>query len=449
MKFKSFLILIFLIMSFSIYCQEVYTLKDLLNIALERAEAINITREEELISRYDKTKALSTLIPDISLYGSHRKYTDEKRSGKRIDIPGTDSYVSIDTITQPESSSNWGARLDQSYSLGGREFIGLSIAKDNLRRSRYEVERVSEDYLMEVSNAYFAVLRGIRGVEISEANRKRLKTHRDASEKRYIVGKDTKTVLLRAEAELSGSESDLVRAENNLKFAKIYLARLVGIDDNFDINEVAIEEPVTQDLDLMLTESYNNRPEIKQAEVDKIIFDKQIKYARSSFFPDLGLEGVYSKTDFDPEEAEDGTIADESIYFGISMTLPVFEGGFRRADVAQAKAQRRQAALSYFDTKKSITVEVKNAYLDYLTESQNLKSYQDQLAYAKDNYKLVSRQFDVGLASSVDYIDANTLLLTSERQVSEAYYNYQNSIVRLKKAMGSLLTDFQLKTELK
>jgi len=65
-------------MSFLIYCQEVYTLKDLLNIALERAEAINITREEELISRYDKTKALSTLIPDISLYGSHRKYTDEK-----------------------------------------------------------------------------------------------------------------------------------------------------------------------------------------------------------------------------------------------------------------------------------------------------------------------------------------------------------------------------------
>ena len=89
-------------------------------------------------------------------------------------------------------------------------------------------------------------------------------------------------------------------------------------------------------------------------------------------------------------------------------------------------------------------VEVKNAYLDYMTESRNLKSYQDQLVYAGDNYKLVSRQFDVGLASSVDYIDANTLFLTSERQVSEAYYNYQLAIVRLKKAMGRLLLDFGL-----
>lgn len=445
MNFIYYLLIIFFFIVTPTFANELYTLKDLMKIALEKAETINITREEELISKYDKTKAISTLIPDISLYGSHRRYTDEKRSGRRINIPGTDSYVNIDTIVQPESSSNWGARLDQTYSLGGREFIGISIANENIRRSKYEVERVSEDYLMEVANAYFSVLMAKRNVEIAKANRDRLETHRDDAEKRYLVGEDTKTVLLRAAAELSGSESDLVRVKNNLRFAKIYLARLVGIGLKYDINEVDLEEPDITDVDKLLAEAYDNRPEIKQSELDKIIFDKQIKYARSAFFPDVGIEGVYSKTDLDPESAEDGSVADESIYFGLSMTFPVFEGGFRRADVAQAKAQRRQAALSYFDTKKSINVEVKDAYLDCLTERRNLESYKDQLVYAKDNYRLVSRQFNVGLASSVDYIDANTLLLTSERQVSDAFYNYQLAIVRLKKAIGRLMTDFGLK----
>jgi outer membrane protein len=445
MNFIYYLLIIFFFIVTPTFANELYTLKDLMKIALEKAETINITREEELISKYDKTKAISTLIPDISLYGSHRRYTDEKRSGRRINIPGTDSYVNIDTIVQPESSSNWGARLDQTYSLGGREFIGISIANENIRRSKYEVERVSEDYLMEVANAYFSVLMAKRNVEIAKANRDRLETHRDDAEKRYLVGEDTKTVLLRAAAELSGSESDLVRVKNNLRFAKIYLARLVGIGLKYDINEVDLEEPDITDVDKLLAEAYDNRPEIKQSELDKIIFDKQIKYARSAFFPDVGIEGVYSKTDLDPESAEDGSVADESIYFGLSMTFPVFEGGFRRADVAQAKAQRRQAALSYFDTKKSINVEVEDAYLDCLTERRNLESYKDQLVYAKDNYRLVSRQFNVGLASSVDYIDANTLLLTSERQVSDAFYNYQLAIVRLKKAIGRLMTDFGLK----
>ena len=150
---------------------------------------------------------------------------------------------------------------------------------------------------------------------------------------------------MRAEAELSNAEADLVRAENNLIFAKIYLARLVDIGLDYNINEVAVDKPATDDLDAMLVEAYDNRPEIKQSELDKLIFDKQIKYTKSAFFPDLGIEGVYSKTDLNPDRAENGVIADESIYLGLSMTLPVFEGGFRRADVAQAKAQRRQAAL--------------------------------------------------------------------------------------------------------
>jgi outer membrane protein len=449
MKSKYILAMLFFFIYSMTYSQDVYTLKDLLQLALERAETINITREEELISKYDKTKAISTLIPDLSLFGSHRQYTEEKKSETDVDLPGLLGYfmppIKMDNIVQPKSSSAWGARIDQSYSLGGREFIGVSIAKEHLKRSKYEVDRVSEDYLMEVSNAYFAVLRAQRGVEIAKANKVRLKTHKDSSEKRYLVGKDTKTVLLRAEAELSNAEAALVRAENDLKFAKIYLARLVGIGLDFQINEIEVDKPSTDNLDSMLVKAYDNRPEIKQSELDKVIFDKQIKYARSSFFPDLGIEGVYQRNDLNPDRAMEGVAARENIYLGLSMTLPIFEGGYRRADVAQAKAQRRQAALAYFDTKKTITVEVKNAYLDYITESRNLKSYQDQLVFAKDNYKLVSRQFDVGLASSVDYIDANTLFLTSERQVSEAYYNYQLAIVRLKKAMGSLTSDFKLK----
>jgi outer membrane protein len=448
MKIRYSLSILIILFGFSAYTQEIYTLKDLLTIALQRAETINITREDELISKFSKTKALSTLIPDLSLYGNRRQYTEEKKSETNINFPGLLGEflppIKTDNIVQPKSSSSWGARLDQSYSLGGREFIGVSIANENLKRSKYEVERVSEDYLMEVSNAYFAVLRAQRGVDIAKANKIRLKTHRDSSEKRYIVGKDTKTILLRAEAELSSSEADLIRAENDLKFAKIYLARLVGIGLDYDINEVEVDKPVADNLDAILTDAYGNRPEIKQAELDKVIFDKQIKYARSAFFPDVGVEGVYQRNDLNPDRAMTGIEARENIYLGLSMTLPVFEGGFRRADVAQAKAQRRQAALSYFDTKKTITVEVKNAYLDYITESRNLKSYQDQLVFAEDNYKLVSRQFDVGLASSVDYIDANTLFLTSERQVSEAYYNYQLAIVRLKKAMGKLLSDYGL-----
>jgi len=84
---------------------------------------------------------------------------------------------------------------------------------------------------------------------------------------------------------------------------------------------------------------------------------------------------------------------------------------------------------------------VEAAYLDLLTQRGILKFLNDRLLFAKDNYRAVERQFEFGLASSIDVIDANTLLLSAERQVSEANYNYQLFQLRLQKAMGIFLQE--------
>jgi outer membrane protein len=51
----------------------------------------------------------------------------------------------------------------------------------------------------------------------------------------------------------------------------------------------------------------------------------------------------------------------------------------------------------------------------------------------------VSRQFTFGLANSIDVIDANTLLLESERQLNRAQFNYKLFLLALKRATGTLL----------
>jgi outer membrane protein len=68
-----------------------------------------------------------------------------------------------------------------------------------------------------------------------------------------------------------------------------------------------------------------------------------------------------------------------------------------------------------------------------------LKSLEDEVTFARDNHNSISRQYEFGLANSIDVIDANTLLLTAERQLSDARYNYQLSILRLDRATGTLL----------
>jgi outer membrane protein len=425
--------LLVMVLSPNIFAAEEYALEDLYRIALERAERIKISEEDLFIAERGKDKALSALLPTLSAFGEYKRYSEKKESNTPLG-----SF-----ITQPEKSSSWGLRLDQSLSLGGREIISLRISKSGIESGRYNLDAAKEDYLLNVSTAYFDVLKAAKAVEIAKANLERLSKHRDASNARLKAGEATKTVVLRAEAELSGARSDMLKSENGLKLAKALLARIAGINGEYSIREpmdnsryaAGIED--NQSFESFKETALNERAEIKSNSIQKKIAEDHVKYAKGSFMPTLSVAGVYLKMDEDPSSSFSNT---KSVYGTLSLNFPFFEGGLRRAEVREALSKKRQAEFALEDLKKTINIEVENACLDVKTQAGILKSLEDQLTFAKDNYNAVSKQFEYGLANSIDVMDANTLLVTSERQLSEAKYNHLLSLLKLKRATGTLLT---------
>lgn len=429
-------LIIFILASFSnTLAQEEYSLDDLYKFALERAEKIKISEEDLYIAKRGKDKAISVLLPRLSAFGNYTRYSESKISGSGWPI-------------QPDWSTSWGLRLDQSLSLSGREFTAFKISKKNVEKSEYDLYGIKEDYLLSVSTAYYDVLRIKKALEIAKVNVERLTKHRDAAQVRLRVGEVTKTALLRAEAELSGAQSELLKAENNMDIAKAVLARLVGIEGAYDVKEDQGSgvrgqglENLTVDcglstIDCLKQTALSERAELISLGIQKKIAEDQVRFARGAYWPTLSIEGVYSKRDEDPASP---FLNKESIYGGIELNFPFFEGGLRKAEVREAEARKRQAMLFYEDRKKSINVEIENAYLDLITQKGIMEKFEAQVAFAEDNYKAVSKQFEYGLADSIDVMDANTLFVTAERQLSDARYNYQLAILRLKRATGTLL----------
>jgi outer membrane protein len=405
-----------------LYAEE-YSLDDLYRIALERAEKIKLSEEDLYIAKTGKEKALSLLLPRLSAFGNYAKYTEEK-------------YNAMGALLQPNAATSWGLRADETLSLSGRELTALNISRENIVKSQYDLYAIREVYLLSVAAAYYDVLRAKKSLEITESNLERLTKYRDAAEKRLKVGEVTKTVLLRAKGELSGARSDHVKAKNALLLAKSVLARAVGIEGDFQIKESPSEDinisPETSFQEL----AYKGRADLKSFEVQKRMAEEQVQYTKGAFWPTLSVSGAYVSADQSPSTQ---TLVKESTYGLLSLNFPFFEGGLRRAEVKEARAKERQSALLYEDYKKSIGIEVQGAYLDLMTQKGILKFLEDQLVFARDNYNAVAKQFAFGLAQSLDVMDANTLLVTSERNLAEAVYSYQVAILKLKKATGTLL----------
>lgn len=403
-----------------------YTLEDLYRIGMQKSEKIRISGENVEIADAGKTKALSALLPRATAFGTYTNYTDEKRNA-------------TGSLTQPDTQSAWGMRIDESLSLGGREFISYSLSKDSVEKNRYDFRSFQEEFLLAVSLAYFEFMKARKGLEIADSNVERLTKYREAARTRLKAGEITKTTVLRAEGELSGALSEQIKARNAYESARVFLARLVGIERDFQIREVPVTERDTAELEALKDRALKTRPDVKSAETQVRIAEKQIDVTRGSYWPTLNVAGVYTSTEQSPETASYNR---ESTYGAVTINFPFFEGGLRHAEVRESQAKYRQAEFQYRDFVKSVNVEVENTWLDLVAQKGIFKSAQDQLAYAEDNIRAVAKQFEFGLASSLDVIDANNLLISAQKLMADATYNYQFFILRLQRVTGIPLMSY-------
>lgn len=400
-----------------------YTLKDLSRQALKNSERIKYAEENLYLSQMLKKKARAVLMPRATAFGTYNRFSEDK-------------FTSAGLMIQPQESGTWGVRAEQAFSLSLRELNALKMAGQSIEKSEFDLDTAKEDFILAVASSYYDALKARKAVEITAANVERLTQYRYSVERRVKVGELTKTALLRAEGELSGAQADYLRAINALKLCRAALIRLTGIEENFRLkNEENLPDKM-ESLEYLRQSAADFRADLKSSDRQIRMAVEQIKYARGAFWPSAGLFAVYNGADQSPVSA---TLNRESILAGVSLSFPFFEGGLRLAELNEAKAKERQALWLHEDLKKNVDIELQSACLDLETQKGTLKFLQDQLVFAEDNFNGVLRQYDNGLATSLDVMDANTLLLSSEKNAAEALYGYQLAYLKVKKSSGTLL----------
>jgi outer membrane protein len=411
-----------------------YSLFEMYRIALERAERIKVSEEKVYLAELDREKALSVLLPGLTAFGDYTQYSQKE--------------TFEDFTIQPENTTAWGFRAGQTFTLNGKELIALKIANEIIEQRTFDSKSIQEAYLLLVAEAYFGVLKAQKLVEIAVANVNRLKTYKDAVLARLKVEAVTKTALFRSEAELSSARASLVRTENFFKLQQSILSRVVGLKSGYKLIEpdVKVSAIGEDQLDTLKQAAYSERSELKSLDMQKAIAENKVKFAKSDYWPKVSLEGMYISYD----ETPGGQFTpDDSLSLTLGLRFQMYDGGLRRARIKEALTEERMAGLAMADQKKQIAIEIEEAVLDMETQKGVYQAVKDELTFGKENYKAVSRQFDHGLSNSLDIMDANTVLVTSEVKLSEAYYNYQLAQVKLDRAKGTFLKKIlkQLRSE--
>ena len=121
---------------------------------------------------------------------------------------------------------------------------------------------------------------------------------------------------------------------------------------------------------------------------------------------------------------------------GLSLNVPIYDGGFKSAKVARAKLQREQFLLQQSTLKRVATLEVTNAKTAYQSAQNRLRERDRNLALAQRIYDTTQIKYREGVGSSLEVSQAETDLYTAQSNRLQAQFELLQAKVALQEALG-------------
>ncbi len=143
-----------------------------------------------------------------------------------------------------------------------------------------------------------------------------------------------------------------------------------------------------------------NREDIKILKKELDIGDKEIKLAKSKFYPTVAIVGGIKKRGNNLKLNGNGYRNGDESYIGIGIKWNIFDG-FSKDRATQASKLKKRAILLYLnDYTKKIRTNIKNSFSTLKSLKAKLSAAKEQLKSQKEYYKLVKGRFENALSSA-------------------------------------------------
>lgn len=254
--------------------------------------------------------------------------------------------------------------------------------------------------------------------------------------RRFEVGSATRLELTQVQALHIQAQTLLAQLEQALEAQVHMLAQLVGSDigqlfDASSHNEVLALSELSPGLP---SDLLRRRPDIIVAEQRLIAAHANIGAARAAFFPRVALTSGFGTA----SSELDGlfTSGSRTWSFAPVVSLPIFDGGSRQANLDVSLVRRDVAVAEYEKSIQNAFREVSDALSDrkWLTEQKDLQ--QQGFETAKERARLAQLRYDNGSAAYLEVLDAQRDLLAAEQQLAQIRGAWLRNQVALYAALG-------------
>lgn len=350
------------------------------------------------------------------------------------------SATSSATLTRSESSRGsqslqtmrTGLGFEQPLYTGGEASARIERARDLVQAERAGLELVEQSVFLTAIEAYTAVLRDQRVLELALANEARLARQLDGVRRRYRFGELTQTDVAQAEARHARGVVEREGAIGRLETSGAGFRRVIG-DPPGTLVPPVLPGDLPESAAAMLA-LRDNHPRVRAASFGVEAAEAGIDTALAMLKPRLTLRGDAGIVD-DP-----GGLADwqSDLSIGAVLAIPLYQGGAEHARVRQTRQILSEERFNLEAARREVEEEITAAWQARLTAHARIEALARQVEAAGLAMGGVEHEARLGARTLLDVLDAEHELFEAEVAMAAAERDAIIAAYRVKAAMGQL-----------
>ena len=377
-------------------------------------------------------QARSTLLPQLTL-GAQAAH-----NYLNVDVPGVDGLNG----TEIYNSTAWKVNASQAI-FNYQSWNQVQQAKASVKAAHASFNNAAQELMLRTAKAYCDILLARDTLNFAEAKKRANKRQLEQAQQRFNVGLDAITSVYEAQAGYDQSIAQVISAKNNQINRNENLRKLTNHVYDYLAplrnSTIPLIKPEPNNVDEWVATGVKQNYNLFAATYNLQASRENIKVQSAGNWPTLSLVGNSLQNRnygagsnfFVPNVQSTSSVA-------VAMNFPVFQGGLVQANTRQAQFDFQTTSEQLEQTYRDVVFNSHIAFNTIVDGISKVKADRQTLISRKNSLDSTDAQFQAGLRTMVDVVNAQERLFETQEQLAADQYNFINAILNLKYYAGSL-----------
>jgi len=306
--------------------------------------------------------------------------------------------------------------------------------------SDLDAKIIVENTVAGISTAYYRLILELQRLKVLQQTLFLSKARLDISQAQYELGGAGKRDYLAAQVDYNGDSSLLMTQYQVIQNARVNLNELLAADPDTDFliqdSTITIGDRLALD-ELYETAFLENKLLLVNQRSNNEAF-LRIKELQASRLPGINLNSSFNNSVFNSDAGFLIQNERQGLNYGGSITLNLFSGLTLNRRIQSAKVNQRIQDYSLENYEIQLKSDLQRAYNTYENNLGLLSIEQTNYQVAKENSEIALERFRLGIASYLEFRDAQVNLLSAENRLITSIFQIKQQEIELLRLSGKI-----------